>query len=214
VVKIAEGGRLKTTERTERGSSKDVESAAQAFNPSVRQPRRAKLHLSGGGLQQQNQNVYIPVVSREGKPLMPSKASRIRKWIKNGKAIKRWSKGLFYVQLTVEVEENVQPIVVTIDPGSKWEGFTVKSEAHTYFNLQTEAVTWVSKRVEVRANMRRGRRFRKTPCREPRSNRSKRPGWLAPSTHARWQFKLNVVKRLGKMYPLCHSVVEDIKAKT
>ncbi|HID27159.1 MAG TPA: hypothetical protein EYP22_04935 [Methanosarcinales archaeon] len=50
-----------------------------------------------------NNILRVPVVSKEGKPLMPTKASRARKWIKSGKAVKRWSKtGLFYIQLQVE----------------------------------------------------------------------------------------------------------------
>ncbi len=54
----------------------------------------------------------VPVLSTEGKPLMPTKPSRARRWIKEGKAIKKFNKlGQFYVQLLVEpLNSKTQPI--------------------------------------------------------------------------------------------------------
>jgi hypothetical protein len=63
--------------------------------------------------------------------------------------------------------------------------------------------------------MRRGRRFRKTPCRKNKQNRSCLRGKrLAPSTKARWQTKLRLVNIWRKLFPISHYVVEDIAAKT
>lgn len=70
----------------------------------------------------------------------------------------------------------------------------------------------VSEAVEARRNMRRARRFRKTPCRSNRQNRAR--GCLPPSTKARWQWKLRIVEQLLKVFPITDFVVEDIKAKT
>jgi len=60
--------------------------------------------------------------------------------------------------------------------------------------------------------MRRGRRFRNTPCRKPRFNRSR--GGIPPRTFARWQWKLRLCWWLKKLFPLTDWVVEDIQAKT
>ncbi|CAM6054517.1 unnamed protein product [Sphagnum tenellum] len=60
--------------------------------------------------------------------------------------------------------------------------------------------------------MRRARRFRKTPCRANRMNRKR--GGLPPSTKARWQWKLRVIRHLAKIIPISEFVVEDIKAAT
>ncbi|MEY4520808.1 MAG: hypothetical protein RLZZ499_3408 [Cyanobacteriota bacterium] len=60
--------------------------------------------------------------------------------------------------------------------------------------------------------MRRSRRFRKTPCRQNRSNRLVNKIRLAPSTKARWQWKLRIASWLSKIYPITVFVVEDIKA--
>jgi hypothetical protein len=106
----------------------------------------------------------------------------------------------------------VQPVACGIDPGSKYEGFTVKSGKKTFVNVQADAVTWVKDAVEVRRNMRRTRRSRKTPCHQNRLNRSR--GGLPPSTKARWQWKLRLSRWLASLYPISVFVVEDIKAKT
>jgi hypothetical protein len=66
--------------------------------------------------------------------------------------------------------------------------------------------------VKTRREMRRSRRFRKTPCRANRRNRKR--GGLPPSTKARWQWKLRVIRWLAKIIPITEFVVEDIKAKT
>lgn len=106
----------------------------------------------------------------------------------------------------------MQPIAVGIDPGSRKEAFTVKSRAHTYLNIQTDAVAWVSGAVKTRRDMRRARRFRKTPYRAPRPNRSR--GGIPPSTRARWEWKLRIARWLSKLYPISRFVVEDVKAST
>jgi hypothetical protein len=107
---------------------------------------------------------------------------------------------------------NVQDICLGIDPGSKREGFTVKSKHHTYINHLADAITWVKEAVEVRKNMRRSRRFRKTPCRKNRYNR--KIGGIPPSTKARWGWKLRVARHLMVLYPINYFMVEDITART
>jgi hypothetical protein len=157
--------------------------------------------------------MFVPVVSKDNKPLMPTKPSRARRWIKSGKATPFWKRGIFCVRLNVEPKgRKTQEIVVGIDPGSKKEAFTVKSEIYTYLNIQADAVTWVKNAVKTRREMRRGRRFRKTPCRKPRFNR--RRGGISPSTKARWQWKLRICWWLSGIFPITDFVVEDIKAKT
>ncbi|NEO73007.1 RRXRR domain-containing protein, partial [Moorena sp. SIO3H5] len=41
----------------------------------------------------------VPVISPEGQPLMPTKASRARRWVRDGKAIEKWNDaGIYYVR--------------------------------------------------------------------------------------------------------------------
>ena len=62
--------------------------------------------------------------------------------------------------------------------------------------------------------MRRTRRGRKTPCRQPRQNRRQSKKKLPPSTRARWQWKLRIATVLCKLFPVSAFVVEDIQAGT
>jgi RRXRR protein len=80
--------------------------------------------------------LYVPVVSVSGKPLMPCHPARARELVRQGKAQRRFKRGVFYLQLTAREAGATQPVAVGIDPGSKKEAFTVKSAAHTYLNLQ------------------------------------------------------------------------------
>ena len=159
--------------------------------------------------------MFVPVVDNNQCPLMPTTPARARRWIESGKATGFWKRGIFCVRLNVQSSNrHTQPIAVGIDPGSKREGFSVKSQAHTYLNILAHAVDWVKEHVETRAQMRRTRRGRKTPCRQPRSNRLVNTERLPPSTRSRWQWKLRVVNWLTKVFPITAFVVEDIKAKT
>ncbi|MBO3459661.1 RRXRR domain-containing protein [Aetokthonos hydrillicola Thurmond2011] len=159
--------------------------------------------------------MFVPVVDQSNRPLMPTTSARARRWIKSKKATPFFKKGVFCVRLNVEPSSrNYQPVAVGVDPGSKREGFTVKSKAHTYLNVQIHAVDWVKDHVKTRRNMRRTRRSRKTPCRQNRSNRLANKQRLAPSTLARWQWKRRICKWLSVMFPVTVFVVEDIKART
>ena len=169
---------------------------------------------SGGDVKTRGlQPLYVPVVDRDQRPLMPTIPARARRWIESGKATPFWKHGVFCVRLNVEPSDRkTQEVAVGIDPGSKKEGFTVKSEAHTFLNIQSDAVTWVKDAVKTRRDMRRARRNRNTPCRSLRRNRAK--GGLAPSTRARWGWKLRIAGWLSKLYPVSHFIVEDVKART
>lgn len=155
----------------------------------------------------------VPVVDSNQIPLMPTTPKRAEKWIKSGKATPFWKRGIFCVRLNVEPSaRNYQDVALGIDPGSKMEGYTVSSATHLYLNIQAKAVDWVKKHIKTRREMRRSRRYRKTPCRQPRWNRLANKIKLVPSTKARWQWKLRIAKWLSKIYPITVFVVEDIKA--
>ncbi|MDJ0651094.1 MAG: RRXRR domain-containing protein [Xenococcaceae cyanobacterium MO_188.B19] len=155
----------------------------------------------------------VPVVDTNQIPLMPTTPERAAKWIKSGKGTPFWKRGIFCVRLNVEPSaRNYQPIACGIDPGSKMEGYTISSALHQYLNIQSRAVDWVKKHIKTRREMRRSRRYRQTPCRQPRWNRLANKIRLAPSTKARWQWKLRIASWLSKIYPITVFVVEDIKA--
>ena len=161
------------------------------------------------------QTMFVPVVDKDQNPLMPTKPSRARKWIRDKKATPFWKNGVLCVRLNVNPSDRYfQEVCVGADPGSKKEGFTVKSESHTYLNVQADAHSKVGKKVEKRRELRRGRRSRKCPNRKNRTNRLANRERIPAGTRARWDWKLRILDWLSKLYPITHICVEDIKAQT
>ena len=159
--------------------------------------------------------MFVPVVDHNQHPLMPTTPARAKRWLKSGKATAFWKGGIFCVRLAVEPSaRESQPIAVGIDPGSKREGYSVLSAAHTYLNIQAEARDGVKDAEKDSTRMRRTRRHRKTPCRQPRQNRKHSKRKLPPSTRARWQWKLRLARFLCQLFPVRVFVVEDIAATT
>lgn len=158
--------------------------------------------------------MFVPVISKEGSPLMPTRIGRAKRWNLSKKGTFFWNKGILCIRLNDDPSDRkFQQVVVGIDPGSKREGYTVKSKAHTYLNILSETPCWIKDAIEARRNMRRARRFRNTRRRECRfDNRHKLR--LQPSTKARWQLKLNICKKLLKVFPIVDFVIEDISAIT
>ncbi|NEO73435.1 RRXRR domain-containing protein, partial [Moorena sp. SIO3H5] len=77
----------------------------------------------------------VPVISPEGQPLMPTKASRARRWVRDGKAIEKWNDaGIYYVQLVdAPSGTDTQKIAVGVDPGKFYSGIGVQSKNVTLY---------------------------------------------------------------------------------
>uniref|UniRef100_A0A0C1QRD3 RRXRR domain-containing protein n=1 Tax=Tolypothrix bouteillei VB521301 TaxID=1479485 RepID=A0A0C1QRD3_9CYAN len=166
----------------------------------------------------------IPVVSKDGRPLMPTTPSRARRWIKDGKAIKRWSKlGVFYVQLTVDSSDTkTQPIVIGLDPGKLYSGVGVQSSKFTLLMLHLVLpFKTIKDRMEQRAMMRRGRRGRRINRKLPyiqRAHRQKRfdnrkQKKVPPSIRANKTLELRIVSEIAKLYPIQSIIVERVMAR-
>lgn len=132
-----------------------------------------------------------------------------------GKGRPAWDKlGLFYVRLCYTQEPQNQPLIVGIDPGSKFEGFSVVGSKDTVLNLMVEAPTHVKGAVEIRRTMRRARRQRKWRRPKRFHNRLNRRRRIPPSTRSRWEAKARIVAQLLKTVPLTGAIVEDVQAVT
>ncbi len=160
--------------------------------------------------------MFVPVKSKAGEHLMPTIPPVARHLIKSGTATPYWNHGIFCIRLNKKVPERYykQEIAVGVDPGSKKEGFTVKSESHTYLNVQADAHHKVGKKLEKRRMLRRGRRSRKCPNRKNRTHRLANQARIPAGTRARWEWKLRILNWLSKLYPITYVCVEDIKART
>ncbi len=146
---------------------------------------------------------------------MPCTPAKARHLLKRGKARPRRNKlGLFCVQLCHEQDSDNQQMVVGIDLGSTFEGFSVVGTKETVLNLMVEAPVHVKEAVTTRRTMRRARRFRKWRRPKRVDNRLKRKTRIPPSTRSRWEAKARVVKQLSTVLPLTDAVVEDVQART
>lgn len=166
----------------------------------------------------------VPVINKEGYPLMPTKPSRARRWLKSGKAV-IWKNKLnvFAIQLTVDAAKgDTQPVVVGIDPGKLFTGIAIQSKqcthwlGHLYLPFQK-----IKGRLEQRRMMRRGRRgrrinrnisFNQRAHRQVRfdNRRSKK---IPPSIKANRDLEYRVLNLLSNIFPLLEVVVETIKAR-
>jgi transposase len=146
---------------------------------------------------------------------MPCTPAKARHLFKSGKARPKRNKlGLFSVQLCYEQEPDNQPLVAGIDPGSKFEGYSVVGTQETVLNLMVEAPDHVKDAVETRRTMRRARRFRKWRRPKRFDNRLNRQQRIPPSTRSRWEAKARVIAQLLKIMPVTDVVVEDVQAVT
>lgn len=167
----------------------------------------------------------IPVVDPDHKPLMPTKPARVRKWLKLGKAIKRWSDcGQFYVQLVNKpCGYETQDVVIGIDPGKLYSGVAVQSAKETLYTAHLNLpFKLVRKRMEQRAMLRNNRRYRRINSkvdfylRAHRQERfsNRRKSKLPPSIRANRQLELRIVKELCLIYPVSCIVYEYVKVDT
>lgn len=165
----------------------------------------------------------IPVQNPDGTPAMPTKPSRARKWVRDGKAIGKWSDvGIYYVQLVAEPSaKNTQPIVIGIDPGKLYSGIAVQSSKFTLFAahliLLFKTVKDRMKQRRIMRRTRRGRRINRKVAFHLRAHRqarfsNRRGKFLPPSIRANRQLELRVVVELNKLFPITQIVYEYVQA--
>jgi len=166
----------------------------------------------------------VPVLSPEGEPLMPTKASRARRWVRDGKArIVTNDLNLFAVQLLETPSGNqTQPIAVGVDPGKLFSGIGVQSNRATLWRGHLDLpYPKIRKRMETRRIMRRTRRSRRINRKIPYSVRShrqkrfdnRRGNKLPPSIRANRQLELRIVTELSRLFRVTNIVYEVVKAK-
>ena len=166
----------------------------------------------------------VPVVDKNAKPLMPTKPSRARRWLKEGKAkVYKNDLQVFAIQLTFEPSDRKeQRIAVGIDPGKHFTGVAVQSAkftlwlGHLYLPFQK-----VKDRMEQRAMMRHTRRSRrinrKLPVRQ-RAHRQKRfdnrrQNKIPPSIRANRDLEKRVLDELEQLFPLLDVAIESVQAR-
>ncbi|GET41086.1 RRXRR domain-containing protein [Microseira wollei] len=167
----------------------------------------------------------VPVLTPSGKQLMPTKASRARRWLKEGKVRVVYNDlGVFQVQLVrCPRTTNTQPIAVGIEPGKNYTGIGVQSAKFTLWLAHLQLpFKIVRERMEQRRLMRRGRRGRRINRKiafSKRAHRQRRKGnrrqcKIPPSIRANRELELRVLDELSLIYPNpCLLAYEIVKAR-
>ncbi|MCY7322823.1 MAG: RRXRR domain-containing protein [Phormidesmis sp. CAN_BIN36] len=169
--------------------------------------------------------IRVSVLNPDGTPAMPTKSSRARRWLRDGKAVVVHNDlTLFSVRLVAEPSgRTVQDVVIGIDPGKLFSGIGVQSSQATLFKahlaLPFKSVTKKMTSRRTLRRTRRGRRINRTIAFSQRAHRQKRfsnrrQGKLPPSIRANRQLELRVVQELLKLFPVSHLRYEVIKART
>ncbi|BAY44947.1 hypothetical protein SAMD00079811_25490 [Scytonema sp. HK-05] len=168
--------------------------------------------------------IRVPVLDKNGKSLMPTKSSRARRWLKEGKAkIVHNDLNIFCIQLLVEpLLSDTQPIALGLDPGKKFTGIGVQSARFTLFMahliLPFPEITKKMSGRRILRRARRGRRINRKVAFNKRAHRQKRfdnrkKAKLPPSIRANKQLELRVTKELVNLFPITQITYECVKAK-
>jgi hypothetical protein len=158
--------------------------------------------------------IRVPVLDKNGKPLMPTKPSRARRWLKEGKAqVVHNDLNIFCIQLLVEASgSEQQPIALGLDPGKNFTGVGVQSAKFTLFMAHLilpfpDITKKMSGRLILR-RARRGRRINRKVSFSQRAHRQKRfnnrkQNKLPPSIRANTEYKIMRSVRIGCLICRC-----------
>ena len=151
----------------------------------------------------------VYVLNINGQPLMPTQRhGKVRRLLKAEKAkvIKRCP---FTIQLLYETQDNVQPVSLGVDAGSKYIGISATTEEIVLYEAEIELRNDIVKLLSDRREQRRGRRNRKTRYRKPRfNNRRRKDGWLAPSVQNKVDSHLTAIRKVYEILPVTKVIVE------
>ena len=151
--------------------------------------------------------IYVYVLNKHGRPLMPTSPAKARRLLKAGKA-KVVRRSPFTVQLIYGSSGYTQPVTLGVDAGYKHVGVSAVSETKELFSSEVELRTNISRLLSKRRMYRRLKR-NKLWYRPPRfNNRKKVGGWLAPSVQHKLDSHVKIVKFVSSILPITKVIVE------
>ncbi len=152
----------------------------------------------------------VYVLSKDGKPLMPTcRHGKVKHLLKEGEAkvVKRTP---FTIQLLYETTDFVQSVTLGIDAGSKVIGLSATTEKEELFAsevvLRKDIVELLSTRRQNRKTRRSRLRYRKPRFLNRVKYKNKR--WLAPSVQHKVDSHLKAIANVCKILPISSLVIE------
>jgi RRXRR protein/HNH endonuclease len=142
------------------------------------------------------------VLSKEGKPLMPTTPRRARVWLK-AKRARIVRQDPFTIRLRFATKAHVQAAKVGVDTGSRCVGLAATTSGEVVFQAEVHLRDDITEKMTQRRQYRRNRRARKTRYREARYDNRRRPdGWLPPSLHSKSEATVKAVRFIASFLPI------------
>ena len=153
------------------------------------------------------------VLDKRKKPLRPTTNKRARKLLRARKAVIHKYEP-FTIRLKYKVEPNFKKkFIIKVDPGAMNTGLAIIDHNNVVYHFAEieHRGHIVKKLMDSRRVSRRARRNRKTRYRKPRFNNRVRPEeWLPPSVKSRADNVINWIKKIKKVIPVDHVIVEEV----
>lgn len=160
---------------------------------------------------------YVYVLSKDGKPLMPTKRfGKVRHLLKDKKA-KVVRKDPFTIQLLYESKTYIQPVTLGVDAGSRHIGLSASAKSQELLAWEVWLRTDISKNISTRSEAGKARRNRKTRYRPPRflnRKHSKPDGWIAPSVEQKIRCHTDIIRAACSVLPVKTIIVETAQFDT
>ena len=157
----------------------------------------------------------VYVLNRYGEPLMPTtRYGRVRRLLRKGHAVVVDYRP-FTIQLTYDTPNGVQEVSLGVDAGTKHVGLSATTKKKVLFEAELLLRSDIVEKLSTRREFRRARRNRKTRYRKSRFlNRSKKPGWIAPSVRQKVDSHIHWISKICKFLPISKITVETAQFDT
>ena len=152
--------------------------------------------------------MFVYILNKNGKALMPCKPQKARKLLKEKKA-KVINRTPFTIQLQDGSSGYKQCVNLGVDAGSKYIGLSATTSKQELFKATVELRQDIPKLLENRKIQRRNRRTRKLRYRPARFNNRGKKGKLAPSIQHKINSHINIIKKICKILPVRNIIVES-----
>lgn len=156
--------------------------------------------------------MYVYVINKNGKPLMPCKPAKAKHLLREGKA-KVIKTTPFTIKLLWDCEDNVQEIIAGMDTGSKKIGTACVSNNKVIYQSEITIRYDISRKMKQRAMFRRNRRGRKCRYRKQRflnRSTSRTKERLSPSIKSKIFSHLKEKNFIEKILPISKWIVETV----
>lgn len=152
--------------------------------------------------------MYVCVLSKSNKQLMPTHPANARCLLKKGLAV-IVNYHPFTIQLNYETTNYTQPVTIGVDLGSKHLAVSVTTEKRELYAVQVELRSDIVENLSTRREARRARRQRKIRYRKARFlNRKKRVDWLPPSVQHKVDVTIKTLNTVKRCFPVTKFVIE------